>query len=251
VDRVLRQPAGCPGRWPGTGRACDVAASADHRADLHGIGLTVMTAREPSDAEVEAAFNDSVARPTGRDGLDDSWADQHPLFADDAGSSGPNEVAESGTDWSGTDWSGTDRSGAGRPGTDGPDGPTDDGPVLRGEVLDPAPVPGPDDDPVDEQEDEPLGWRVHRPPDDEDLDELDLDELPRTPLPPWRPSPTAISALVLITAAVIVTVLMIAQVWLPWWAGWGALGAFLAGMGLLFSRLPRDRDEDPDDGAVV
>src|SRR5699024_1722255 len=100
VDRVLRQPAGCPGRWPGTGRACDVAASADHRGDLHGIGLTVMTAREPSDAEVEAAFNDIVARLTGRDGLDDSWADQHPLFADDAGSSGPNEVDESGTDWS-------------------------------------------------------------------------------------------------------------------------------------------------------
>lgn len=199
-----------------------------------------MTAREPSDAEVEAAFNDIVARLTGRDGLDDSWADQHPLFADDPRTSGPDDADGFGP-----------AGPEGSEGPDGVDGPEDGGPVLRGEVLDPTPTADPDDDHVDHHEDEPLGWRVHRPPDDDDLDELDLDELPRTPLPPWRPSPTAISALVLITAAVIVTVLMIAQVWLPWWAGWGALGAFLAGMGLLFSRLPRDRDEDPDDGAVV
>lgn len=173
-----------------------------------------MTAREPSDAEVEAAFNDIVARLTGRDELDDSWADQHPLFAD------PEETEN-------------------------------DGPVLRGEVLDPVP----DDDPAgedgDADRDGPLGWRTHTPPDDEDLDDIDLDELPRTPLPPWRPPPVTIAALVLVGAAVVVTVLLMGQVRLPGWVGWAALVGFLTGMGLLFSRLPRDRDDDSDDGAMV
>lgn len=219
-----------------------------------------MPAREPSDAEIDAAFNDIVARFTRGESGGRDWAAHHPLFADPDVAEGPDSddasAKEAGTKEDGADHvSGEegDREDPRREDNRRKDlGPEtvdpDDGPVVGGEVLDP---PSAADSGVDGQHEEPVGWRVHQPPDDDDLDELDLDELPRTPLPPWQPSSVALAALVLVVGSSLVTLLMIAQVPLPWWAGWAALVGFLTGMGLLFSRLPKDRDEDSDDGAVV
>jgi len=108
-----------------------------------------------------------------------------------------------------------------------------------------APSPAPPTDPAPRVS----AWRGYELA--EESDEEPDDDLPVTDLPPWRPSTVATAGLALVAGAVLLTVLLIAQVRLPWWVGWATLAGFLTGMGLLFSRLPRDREDDGDDGARV
>lgn len=73
--------------------------------------------------------------------------------------------------------------------------------------------------------------------------------------PPVAPAPPlstpALGAVVLLVAATVIGILMVARVSLPWWVQAAGLVCFFAGAALAFSRLPRDRRQDPDDGAVV
>ncbi len=82
-------------------------------------------------------------------------------------------------------------------------------------------------------------------------EEDDEDYVPPPPAPVGPVSTPAIVAGLLVTAAAVVGVLMIARVALPWWAPGAGLVCFAAGLVVAFSRLPRDRPDDPDEGAVV
>jgi hypothetical protein len=54
-----------------------------------------------------------------------------------------------------------------------------------------------------------------------------------------------------IGAAVVVMLLAAFGVGLPSWTGWLAVASFVAGFGLLISRLPHRRPPGSDDGAVL
>lgn len=227
--------------------------------------MSGQTQGEPSDAEVDAAFDEIVARlrmttaesvpddpeplasppdeprpqppvPGGATGWRVVEFTSYPAASDapSPGRADPGGADPARTDHSRTDHSRTD------PGRTEPSrrDPGLSGPTLEGEVLDAG-----DEHP-----------RPNR--DDWDDDELDgptqtWAEMPRDPLPPLRPTVASVSAFVLITAATVVTLLAVAGVILPWWASWGALVAVLAAAGLLLSRIPRDRDDPDDDGARV
>lgn len=165
-----------------------------------------MATREPDDAEIDAAFasivaglqrdhpepagNETAERPrqerSRADALDDRWAREHPLFADEPDLEETEEVAE------------------------------------------------------------PPVWRGHRPPSDEELDD---EPLPSSELPPWRPSAWAIAGIMAVAFSVVATLVVIAGVRTPAWLGWAALVGMAGGLVILFTRLPRNRDPDEDDGA--
>lgn len=70
------------------------------------------------------------------------------------------------------------------------------------------------------------------------------------PVEPFgRISTIGMLALILLVAAAVVGVFTLAQLPLPWWGPPAGLVCFLVGLGLAFSRLPKDRP--PDSGAVV
>ncbi len=72
------------------------------------------------------------------------------------------------------------------------------------------------------------------------------------PLAPMRPLSTpGLLALLLLVGSTVVGVLLVARVALPWWAGTAGLVCFVVGVIVAFTRLPRDRDQDADNGAVV
>ncbi|MGD7705951.1 hypothetical protein [Microlunatus sp. Y2014] len=175
-----------------------------------------MAEREPDDAEVDAAFAEIVSRLRSADSAERLWdaaSIDLPRHDDPATASSRHGAPPEVT--TGADHDDTDHH-------DTADHDTDD--------------------------DLATDWRFYSPPDD---DELPDEPLPSTPLPPWRPSLTTLIALLGMMFGVAVTVLLLAGVRLPGWAGWTALIGFAGGMLWLFSQLPSGRDESDDDGARV
>lgn len=84
------------------------------------------------------------------------------------------------------------------------------------------------------------------------LTDLDLEPFVPEPPPPLpRLSLPALAGTLLITVAVLVCLLAVLGLPFPAWAGWLAITGFAVGMALLLSRLPRHRDPDDGDGAVL
>ncbi|MDN5727464.1 MAG: hypothetical protein L0G99_16280 [Propionibacteriales bacterium] len=94
--------------------------------------------------------------------------------------------------------------------------------------------------------DEGPGWRRHTPPDDEEVDE-GAPEIP--PLPPYRPSPTAVAGCGLLLLGAVLGGCLLFGLRMPYWVGWLALASLLGGVATLLSRLPRTRDPEDGDGA--
>lgn len=84
------------------------------------------------------------------------------------------------------------------------------------------------------------------PPDPEEPEERYVPP-PAPPLP--RPTPPVFVGWLGICYAILVMFLLAFDVPLPDWMGWIAIAAFLGGLALLLSRLPRHRPPDDDDGA--
>lgn len=83
-------------------------------------------------------------------------------------------------------------------------------------------------------------------------DEPDPSEYTPPPLPPMR-APRGLAALAWICFgyAVLALLLTIIGVRLPLWAGWAAVIAFVTAILVGWRLLPKDRDPDSGDGAVV
>ncbi len=173
-----------------------------------------MATREPDDAEVEARFASIVAALRREN---PELAEEGPVDRTAPPSAPP-----------------TGRGATRRPDTD--DDWTRGHPLFADDDRDRATDPEPT---------APAGWREHRPPSD---DELDDEPPPSSELPPWRPSGWAIAGIVAVAFSVIATLMVIGGVRTPPWLGWAALVGMAGGLVILFTRLPRHRDEE-DDGA--
>ena len=186
-----------------------------------------MNQREPSDAEVDAAFDDIVAHLRSRE-PEPVRDDPEPLGTEPEASDDQPATPPQTTGWRVVEFTSfpTDTTSA---------------PSARTEAA------GDEDDPVD------TGWRTHIPidPDEVTTPAETWAEVPREPLPPWRPAAATVGAFALVAAATVVMLLVVVGVILPWWATWGALVAVLAAAGLLLSRIPHHRDDSDDDGARV
>ncbi len=72
------------------------------------------------------------------------------------------------------------------------------------------------------------------------------------PLPPMsRPGLPALLGWIGIGYAVLLVLAATFGLRFPVWAGWLAVGSFLAGFGILMTQLPRHRPPDAGDGAVL
>jgi hypothetical protein len=72
------------------------------------------------------------------------------------------------------------------------------------------------------------------------------------PLPPMsRPGVPALLGWIGIGYAVLLVLAATFGLRFPLWAGWLAVGSFLAGFGILVTQLPRHRPPDAGDGAVL
>lgn len=112
---------------------------------------------------------------------------------------------------------------------------------------------------------DPPDFRTFRPPNppaadfnlEESLSQASPDEPDRSeyvppPLPPMQPPRAlAIVAWALFGYALVALILMIIGVRLPSWAGWAAIAAFVAALLLAWRLLPKQRDPQDGDGAVV
>ena len=93
----------------------------------------------------------------------------------------------------------------------------------------------------------PQSDRRSEPADDPDQPEERYVPPPAPPL--TRPNPRMLVGWLAITYAIVAMLLLAVDVPLPRWAGWFAILAFLGGLALLLSQLPRHRPPDDDDGA--
>ncbi len=124
---------------------------------------------------------------------------------------------------------------------------------LTADRTEPAPAPTPS-----EHDTESTSWADEHPlfryeePDPEPAPE-EVEERFVPPPPPPLPKPAwpVLLAWLGMGYAVLMVLAVVVGVRLPGWAGWLAILGFVAGFGILVSRLPRSRPPDAGDGAVL
>jgi hypothetical protein len=127
-------------------------------------------------------------------------------------------------------------------------------PSPRPEAVGPPPVgkpAAPDPSWADQhplfrfEEPRPEAW-------DEPRERPDFEPYVPDPLPPLtRPGAPALLGWIGVGFACLVVLATAFGLRLPPWMGWLAVGGFIAGFGVLLSRLPRHRPPDAGDGAVL
>ena len=128
----------------------------------------------------------------------------------------------------------------------------------------PAPAPGPDQ--LGQPEAEPTSWAddhplfrypppdaPHDPQPDADPEPPEPEErfVPEPPPPLPKPAWPVLLAWLGMGYALLMVLAVVVGVRLPAWAGWLAILGFVAGFGILVTRLPRHRPPDAGDGAVL
>lgn len=108
-------------------------------------------------------------------------------------------------------------------------------------------------DPLDDRPEDPFDeFNMEAALDETEPDDPDPSEYTPPPLPPMRaPSGLGLVGWACATYVLATVILTIIGVDLPRWAGWLAIGAFVAALVIGWRSLPRDRDPDSGDGAVV
>lgn len=112
------------------------------------------------------------------------------------------------------------------------------------------PAPEPETERSSWAEDHPL-FRYESPPPASAPEEVEERFIPPPPPPLPKPAWPVLLAWLGMGYAVLMVLAVVVGVRLPGWAGWLAILGFVAGFGILVTRLPRQRPPDAGDGAVL